>query len=44
MNLILLDELEKVQIDRAGAKNLFKQLPISGKNESPMVRFRVFIN
>ena len=42
MKIISLDELEKVPVDMAGAKNLFKQVPISGKDESPIFCFRVF--
>jgi len=42
MKVISIDDLEKVKVDMEGAKNLFKQVPISGKDGSPMFCFRVF--
>jgi len=42
MKVISLDKLEKVKVDMEGAKNLFKQVPISGKDGSPVFCFRVF--
>ncbi len=42
MKITGLDEIEKMPVDLEGAKNCFKQVPISGTDGSPVFCFRVF--
>ena len=42
MKITRLRDLEKVRVDMDGAKNTFRQVPISGKDGSPNFSFRVF--
>ncbi len=42
MKIVSLDELEKTKPDMEGAKGIYKQVPISKDDGSPMFSFRVF--
>ncbi len=42
MKVMSLEKIEKSAVDMAGAKNLWKQVPVSGEDGSPMFCFRVF--
>jgi len=42
MRISNLDEIEKVKPDMKGAKNIYKQVPISKDDGSPTFSFRVF--
>lgn len=42
MKIIPIDDIEKIKVDMDGAEKLFKQVPISGKDGSPLFCFRVF--
>lgn len=42
MKIVNLDSVEKIKVEMEGAKNAFKQLPISSKDGSPLFSFRVF--
>lgn len=42
MKIISLDHLEKTKPDMEGAKDIFKQVPISKNDGSPNFSFRVF--
>ena len=42
MKITRLQDVEKVSVDMDGAKNAFKQVPISGSDDSPNFSFRVF--
>ncbi len=42
MKLTTLDKVAKVQVDMEGAKNVYKQVPLSKSDGSPLFSFRVF--
>ena len=42
MKITRLQDVEKIRVAMDGAKNAFKQVPISGKDDSPNFSFRVF--
>jgi len=42
MHLTRLADIEKIKPDMKGAKDIYKQIPISGKDGSPNFSFRVF--
>ncbi len=42
MKIISLDSIEKAVVTLEGAKDVWKQLPISARDGSPMFSFRVF--
>lgn len=42
MKITKLDELEKARVTMEGAKDVWKQVPISKKDGSPVFSFRVF--
>ena len=42
MKLTSLDKVEKVKVDIEGAKNVFKQVPLSRVDGAPLFSFRVF--
>ncbi len=42
MKIIKLDKIEKIKVDMDGAKNTYKQVPISIYNGSPTFSLRVF--
>lgn len=42
MKITNLDKVEKVKLNIEGAKNAFKQIPISGADGTPEYSFRVF--
>lgn len=42
MKIIRLQEIEKIKADMEGAKNVYKQVPISKNDGSPIYSLRVF--
>ncbi len=42
MRLSRLEDVKKIKPDMEGAKDIYKQIPISGKDGSPNFSFRVF--
>jgi quercetin dioxygenase-like cupin family protein len=42
MKISRLDEIEKIKANMEGAKEVYKQVPISKKDDSPHFSFRVF--
>ena len=42
MKITRLQDIEKISVNLDGAKNAFKQVPISGNDGSPNFSFRVF--
>ncbi len=42
MHLTRLADIKKIKPDMEGAKDIYKQIPISGKDGSPTFSFRVF--
>jgi quercetin dioxygenase-like cupin family protein len=42
MQIKNIDTVEKVKVNMEGAKNAFKQLPVSKKDGTPLYSFRVF--
>jgi quercetin dioxygenase-like cupin family protein len=42
MHLTNLDKAERIKLDIEGAKNVYKQIPISRANGTPTFSFRVF--
>jgi quercetin dioxygenase-like cupin family protein len=42
MKITNLDEVEKIKVDMEGAKNAYKQVPLSKSDGAPAFSFRVF--
>ena len=42
MKIISLDQVDKVKVDMEGAKDAFKQVPISASDGTPAISVRVF--
>lgn len=42
MKIVSLDEVEKVRVDMEGAKDAFRQVPVSKNDGAPTFSFRVF--
>jgi len=42
MKIVSLDKIDKIEVTMEGARDVWKQIPISGNDGSPVFSFRVF--